>query len=367
MRIKSFLRQNIFRIILILIMLGTLSYFFIHLANQGQLAQTFLVFSSSSVVFLVLSFLFMVLSLFIKAFRFFILVRPAVDILSFRTFLIPFFVGYGFSTLGPLKSGEIVSIEINKRSVSVPRSASLAAIAFFRVLDMFIILIFFIIAMISTIPRIISHISLTNPTQASTMQTLSQIIFYAAIFGTLVLSIILFFPPFGRFCLKVLKAITAKFSSRAEKWLEEVITPFLEQYYDSLKILYKEKTIALIVSLTSLSRWVLEFYSLVFTLKAFGVSLTFIDAASITSLTLLAGLVTPAGLGTGTITSQALLEGLKVNPDITGASIIFQTLVGTGLTLSVAAITSIFLKDYRKEIKRERDTSNNNIIEQDTK
>jgi len=170
-----------------------------------------------------------------------------------------------------------------------------------------------------------------------------------------------------RFCLKVLKAITAKFSSRAEKWLEEVITPFLEQYYDSLKILYKEKTIALIVSLTSLSRWVLEFYSLVFTLKAFGVSLTFIDAASITSLTLLAGLVTPAGLGTGTITSQALLEGLKVNPDITGASIIFQTLVGTGLTLSVAAITSIFLKDYRKEIKRERDTSNNNIIEQDTK
>ncbi|MHA2309391.1 MAG: hypothetical protein ACXABJ_08950, partial [Candidatus Heimdallarchaeaceae archaeon] len=102
--------------------------------------------------------------------------------------------------------------------------------------------------------------------------------------------------------------------------------------------------------------WVLEFYSLKLTLLAFSEPISFIDAASISSITLLAGIVTPAGLGTGTITAQALLEGLSasITAAIAAAVVIYQTLVGTGLTLSSAALSSIFIEEKELE-KTEKD------------
>ena len=105
------------------------------------------------------------------------------------------------------------------------------------------------------------------------------------------------------------------------------------------------------VVITTVARWVLEFFSLKLTVLAFNESISFIDAASISSITLLAGIVTPAGLGTGTITAQALLEGLSatITPAIAAAVVIYQTLVGTGLTLSTAALSSIFIKEQKSE------------------
>ena len=110
------------------------------------------------------------------------------------------------------------------------------------------------------------------------------------------------------------------------------------------------------VVITTVIRWVLEFYSLKLTLLAFSESISFIDAASISSITLLAGIITPAGLGTGTITAQVLLEGLSatITSAIAAAVVIYQTLVGTGLTLSTAALSSIFIKEKEFE-KTEKD------------
>jgi uncharacterized protein (TIRG00374 family) len=282
----------------------------------------------------------MVASLIIKAYRFYILLKASSEHLSFRGFLIPFFVGYGISSITPLKSGEIVSVEINKRAVSVPRSSSLAAIAFFRILDMLYVLIFFIIAIAVTIPKI-------NPENI----ILYRIIFAVSLAATIILSVILFFPPVGYFTLKRLKKIVGKFSEKGEKWLERVFHPALDNYYRSLQFLYKQKLVAIGVIVTTIVRWVLEYYALKLTVHAFNGTISFIDAASISSVTLLAGMVTPAGLGTGTLTAHTLLEGLSatITPAIAAAIVIYQTLIGTGLTVSTAFLSSIFIKEQKVE------------------
>ncbi len=321
-------------------MIGTLLYFFLRLWRQGELASTFLAYGDAVISLLIVALILMISSLFIKAYRFYILLKASSDHLTFKGFLIPFFVGYGFSTIGPLKSGEIVSVEINKRSISVPRSSSLAAIAFFRIFDLLFVLIFFIAALGITIPKI-------DPTNI----VIYRVIFYVSLGVTILLSIVLFFPPIGFFCFKIIKKIVGKFSTKGESWLEETIHPALKNYYTSLQYLYKQKLTAVVVIVTTVIRWILEFYSLKMTLLAFSESIPFIDAAGISSITLLAGIVTPAGLGTGTITAQALLEGVSatITPAIAAATVIFQTLVGTGLTLSVAALSSIFIKEKKTD------------------
>ena len=321
-------------------MIGTLLYFFLRLWKQGELASTFLVYGNAIISMLILALVLMIVSLFIKAYRFYILLKASSEHLTFKGFLIPFFVGYGFSTIGPLKSGEIVSVEINKRSISVPRSSSLAAIAFFRIFDLLFVLIFFIAALGITIPNI-------DPTNI----VVYRIIFYTTLGITILLSFVLFFPPIGNFSFNIIKKIVGKFSLKGENWLEEKIHPAMKNYYLSLQYLYKQKLTAALVIITTVIRWVLEFYSLKVTLLAFSEQIPFIDAAGISSITLLAGIITPAGLGTGTITAQALLEGVSatITPAIAAATVIFQTLVGTGLTLSVAALSSVFIKEKKQE------------------
>ena len=84
--------------------------------------------------------------------------------------------------------------------------------------------------------------------------------------------------------------------------------------------------------------------------KGFGENIALLDASAISSITLFVGILTfvPAGLGTGTLTTQYLLEQLSIAPSVAAASVIYQTIVGTGVTLSIAAISSFFVKDKRE-------------------
>jgi uncharacterized protein (TIRG00374 family) len=329
-------------------MISTLVYFFVRLQQSGDLSKAFSSFGTAIIGFLILAFFLMLVSLFLKAYRFYILLKPSSPDLKFRKFLLPFFVGYGFSTLGPLKTGEIASVEINKRSLSIPRSNTLAAIAFFRILDLYVVIIFFIVALGTTIPRIV------DPNYTLYL----QIVFYVSLAGTIFLSFVFFFPPIGKFTLNIIQKIVGKFSERGEEWIEGILHPALLEYYASLKHLYTNKILALLVIVTTVVKWFFEFYSVKVTLIAFNSNITVIDAAAISSVTLLVGIVTfvPAGLGTGTLTTQALLEGLLIPPPIVGASIIYQTLIGTGLTLSVAAISSFFVKETKSTEKDDEDT-----------
>jgi len=371
MKLKASVRKYIFRFLVIAIMAGTLLYFFLTLDVKGS----FSLYKTAVFYLLILALLFMIISAIVKAYRFYILIKPSSPDLKFIKFLIPYFVGYGFSVLGPFKTGEIASVEINKRSLDVPRSSSLAALAFFRIVDMFVVLVFFIIALGVTVPEIINYIeqkSALLQVQSSfyyikqkisiweflssgltgNIQLAIQIVFYIAIVGTVILTFILFFPPVGRLVLGIIVKITGKISTKSKTWLENKIVTALDDYYNSLKLLYTKKMTATMVIVTTVFRWILEFYSLKFTLMAFGGNISLVNAASVTSITLLVGLLTfvPAGLGTGTITTQTLFKGLSISPIVAGATIIFQTLIGTGLTLSIAALSSIFLKEKKIEI-----------------
>jgi len=382
MELKTSIRKYIFRFLVITIMTGTLLYFFLTLDVKGS----FSLYKTAVIYLLILALLFMIISAIVKAYRFYILIKPSSPNLKFIKFLIPYFVGYGFSVLGPFKTGEIASVEINKRSLDVPRSSSLAALAFFRIVDMFVVLVFFIIALGTTVPEIINYIeqkSALLQVQSSfyyikqkisiweflssgltgNIQLAIQVVFYIAIVGTVLLTLILFFPPVGRLVLRIIVKITGKMSTKGKTWLENKIVTALDDYYNSLKLLYTKKMIATMVVVTTVFRWVLEFYSLKFTLMAFGGNISLVNAASVTSITLLVGLLTfvPAGLGTGTVTTQSLFKGLNISPVVAGATIIFQTLIGTGLTLSIAALSSIFLKEKKIEmIGEEKELSSEN-------
>ena len=75
----------------------------------------------------------------------------------------------------------------------------------------------------------------------------------------------------------------------------------------------------------------------------------------------MAGLVTPAGLGAGTITANVLLEGISasITPGIAAAIVIYQTLIGTGVTVSTAFFSSIFIKEQKiEETEGEEDLQN---------
>ena len=382
MKLKASIRKYIFRFLVIAIMAGTLLYFFLTLDIKGS----FSLYKTAVFYLLILSLLFMVISTIVKAYRFYILIKPSSPDLKFIKFLIPYFVGYGFSVLGPFKTGEIASVEINKRSLDVPRSSSLAALAFFRIVDMFVVLVFFIIALGTTVPEIINYIeqkSALLQVQSSVyyikqkisiweflssgltgnIQLAIQIVFYVAIVGTMILTFILFFPPVGRLVLRIIVNITGKLSTKGKTFLENKIVTAVDDYYNSLKLLYTKKMIATMVIVTTVFRWILEFYSLKFTLMAFGGNISLVNAASVTSITLLVGLLTfvPAGLGTGTVTTQSLFKGLNISPVVAGATIIFQTLIGTCLTLSIAAFSSIFLKEKKIEmIGKEKEPSSEN-------
>jgi uncharacterized membrane protein YbhN (UPF0104 family) len=386
MKLKTTIRKYIFRFIIIAVMVGTLLYFFLTLDVKGS----FVLYKTATAYLLILALLFMIISAIVKAYRFYILIKPSSPNLKFMKFLLPYFVGYGFSVLGPFKTGEIASVEINKRSLNIPRSSSLAALAFFRIVDMFIVLVFFIIALGTTVPEIINNIELKRAllqAQSSVfyikqkitvweflssgltgnIQLAIQIVFYLAIVGTVVLTFVLFFPPIGRFVLKIIMKITGKISIKAESWLESKIVPALDEYYTSLKLLYTKKIIATLVVTTTIFRWIVEFYSLKFTLMAFGGNISLVNAASVTSITLLVGLLTfvPAGLGTGTVTTNSLFKGLNISSTVAGATIIYQTLIGTGLTLSIAALSSFFIKEKRKEKNNDEDEQAREEVEQD--
>jgi len=221
-----------------------------------------------------------------------------------------------------------------------------------------VVLVFFIIALGVTVPNIINNTITSDPDLASYIQYGTKVVFYLSIAGTVILTAILFVPRIGRFFLKITTTITRKISKKGGDWLDRVVQPALDDYYKSLKFLYSKIVIATIVVTTTVLRWILEFYSLKFTLAAFNTEINLIDAASVTSIALLIGLLTfvPAGAGTGTITTEILLIGLLINKNIADAAILYQALIGIILTLLLAAIASPFLKEKKTVSLEEEQT-----------
>ncbi|MHA1854046.1 MAG: lysylphosphatidylglycerol synthase transmembrane domain-containing protein [Candidatus Heimdallarchaeaceae archaeon] len=330
------MKTFILKFLILCIMVGSLAYFIIRLEKKEDLKSVWGLMISAKTWLVTMALVCMIVSMLLKAYRYFILVNHTVPTMKFHQFLAPFLVGYGFSVLGPFKTGEIVSVEVNKQSQGVPRTASIAALAIFRTYDLVITILFFLIGIWRTIPRLVGI----------EYQKALHILFFIITGMTVILVIILFYQRVGWVSTNILVKIVGVFSSRFAEWLYPRINSILENYYTSLRIVAKQGSTAIIALFLSLARWLLEFLAFQFILNSLDISFKYIDSAAIVSITLYVSLLTfvPAGLGTGTLTSQLLLESSGLASDIAAAAVINMTLVGTGLTLISAAISILFLK-----------------------
>ncbi len=335
MKMFSFLRTNLLRILLFLISAFFLILFFYHIGKSDGYSALFSTLMSGKFSLLLSATTLMIISLFIKAYRYYILIKPSNPFVRLVPFFPVFFVGYGISVLGPLKSGEIASVEINKRGLNISRSSSFAAIVFFRLLDVYFVLLFFLFSLFYTVPKLLQFEG----------TTILYIILLVCVAVTIVMSIFVFSPPFGKLLYAILFFLTNKINKKSGVWLEINLLPFLNNYYNSLKFLYSQSYILIIVLISTLIRWLIEFYAFYLTLLAFSASISFLDVSSISAITIIIGIISfaPAGLGTGTLSSQLLLEQLGILSAIAGAAILFQTLIGPGLSIFAGSLSSPFL------------------------
>ena len=326
-------------------MAGSLAYFIIRLEKKEDLKSVWELMISAKIWLILLALACMIISMLLKAYRYFILVDHTVPSMRFHQFLAPFLVGYGFSVLGPFKTGELVSVEVNKQAQGVPRTASIAALAIFRTYDLVITILFFLIGIWRTIPLLVG----------TEYQKALQILFFIITGMTVLLIIILFYPKVGWFSANLLSKFVRLFSSKFADWLQPRITLILKNYYNSLRIVAKQGFTAIFALILSFVRWLLEFLAFQFILNSLNISFNYIDSAAIVSITLYVSLLTfvPAGLGTGTLTSQLLLESSGIASDIAAAAVINMTLIGTGLTLVSAAVAILFLKRQKLVITKE--------------
>lgn len=347
------IKSVLLKVLVIGIMIGTLVYFFIRLDQKGELKTVWELMFSANTMFIGGALFCMLFSMVFKAFRYFVLIHHSAPSITFRQFLAPFFVGYGFSVLGPFKVGEVVSVEVNKQALNIPRTASVAALAVFRTYDLIITILFFFIGIWKTVAHIVGE----------DYQNLITILFFVVVILTTVFMIILFFPPFGwlikRITVSIFKVISMKFAIK----MDNVIDSTLKNYYSSLKFVFQRKRPALYALFLSLSRWLIEFLAFNLILHALDISISYIDSATIVSITLYVSLLTfaPAGIGTGTLTTQFLLEASGVPTNIAGAIVILNTIMGAGLIAILATISTLFVRK-----KKEEDTvteKHKNIVE----
>ena len=345
---KKRIGNLIFRLTIILFTIVLLFYFFWRLRKDYDIVDIKTILSNSNYLLLLVALFLMLLSLIIKSYRYYILVKHSTPTMSFLSFIPPFLIGYGFSILGPFKTGEVVSIEINKQTRSIPRTTSIAALAIFRIFDLLITIAFFAVAFLTTIPKI----------TAARYHVVLSLTFIVSLGGALFLSIVLFFPPIGRIIIKITAKLLGIFSITAKNWAENNLSKALSKYYNSLTLIRKQKLLSVLVFILTLTRWLLEFFAFKLTLCAFKININFIDVISLSTITLFVGLLslTPAGLGSGTLTSQALLEAMKADPLAAATAIVYQSLISQGLCISLALVSSIFIKRTKMDEKRNRNT-----------
>jgi len=289
----------------------------------------------------------MIISLAIKACRYYLLVNINFFNLPFYSFITPFLVGYSFSVLGPFKIGEVVSIEVNKQSRSIPRTNSIAALAVFRIFDLLITLTIFAMSFITTIPKV----------TPKNYHLLLFITFIVCIIGLILLGIVLFYPPIGRKLGHLLIKLLGLFSKKTRNFTEVKIMASIDMYYASLRTIIQQKRITLLVFAMTITRWLIEFFAYQLTVYAFSIKIGYIDVCTISTISLFVGLLSmmPAGLGTSTLTSQALLEAMNAEPLQAAGAIICQSIIGPGLIVLSGFIASLFIKKKRYTNKKSID------------
>jgi len=96
--------------------------------------------------YLMLGIAFFVISLFIKALRWYVLLKDAYPELRYQTLFAPYLFGYALSASLPAKSGDIARLGVKKHYLDIKIGDSAAALFCYRITDYLFVSLFIIIS-----------------------------------------------------------------------------------------------------------------------------------------------------------------------------------------------------------------------------
>lgn len=228
------------------------------------------------------------------------------------------------SIYGPLKSGELVSMEIYKEDFGVQRGQSLSIIVVGRILDIVVVLSY-----VSTSLLLLPRSQITQ----FYSYLVVLIIFLAVIIVALISQ---------RFGTAVINFIHPLFI-----WKFKAVYRFLEdlseEYYKSLSEL-KGRYVFAVLSLTTLGRWSLEVLSFSLLLNSFGIHLSILKIMSVLGFSYSIGVSsgTPGALGSSQLTSLSILTLFGVNTGTAALALVVSLAIGTSSSLILLGISLLW-------------------------
>ncbi len=197
-------------------------------------------------------------------------------------------VGYAGITLLPARLGDLVRPVLLSRRDRVPTSATLASILTERVIDLWTIVVFFVIFLIH--PPAMPLLSAEGAGHLDLLRLSGWIVGAGLVIGTAAL--------FGLFRYQegFIAAVTKPIGRIRESW-KTPIANFLNHFLDGLRILQRPRDLILVM-VTSAVLWLIIVGQLTLTLKAFGVDLPLRSAFLMIMLTVI-GLAVPTPGGAG--------------------------------------------------------------------
>lgn len=240
--------------------------------------------------------------------------------ISFFRFLPQGMVAATISTYGPLKSGELLAMQIYYDHFDIKHGNSLAVIIVSRAFDVMLVII-------------LSSFALFIFSAAQISQLLILMVIIIGIVAIIIL--IALDRKLAYYVLGLLKKVRFGLIQRIIAKLEV----FLENYFDSLPLIWgKRKARYYLIGFTLL-RWISELFIGLYFYHIFGIDLQIYQIAAVIGLSQAIGVAsgTPGSLGTGQITALSLLVLMGVNASFAA------TVILLGLSVSIIVNFTQFL------------------------
>ncbi len=229
------------------------------------------------------------------------------------------------SIYGPLKSGELVAMEIYRENFSVQRGESLSVIAVGRIFDVVIILSFVSTSLL-LLPS--SEVVLLYTYLAVLISILAVVI--AALVSKRV----------GLALLRITRPLFIWKLSRIHSFVENLAN----DYYRSLMEL-KDSRIFSLLTLTTAGRWGLELVGFSMLMNSFGIRLNILQLMSVLGFSYAIGVSsgTPGALGSSQLTALGILVLLGADAGTAGLALVINLAISTVLYITLLLISLLWL------------------------
>lgn len=265
---------------------------------------------------------------------------------TLKEYLPPFSMSYSLSMFTPMKVGELSLMELNKK-FDIEPGETLAAIIFYRIIDIFVLLVLFLTGINYILPLLELN---------SDIQSFLQILNFLLILLFPIVLILLIYPPIGRLMVKIVNKIGRRFLSTRWDRIENFLDIQLQNYYSFL-ITIKSMPIRILKILFVVAlRWILEFIALWFLYIALGANdVSLILVSTSLAFNYIIGLISfiPGGIGSGDMAAIFLLEIVADKKEIAAAvSLVARAYIGIlMIVMTLFALWHYSSKEKEIEIK----------------